>query len=258
MGNNTFVDLSIYLKDVKGNELEENITKAFYVKEVKSPTIFTLADLPKPFVVNGVTNVMLTPGSSDRRGPLDPAHTIDVAAAQYVAFALGTFSTSGMPNVYMDWEVANYNSTHVFNIYRPGNIITFGFPTVNTISWYYNYYKLTPAGISVLPVYFGVDSGGAFIHSKFSGGTYRMINDYFKGVPVIDYAVIELYHDVESDRYILIVAGLSGFSTRESAKYLATSLLQHTTLNGKAVILELYDKEGDAVIDDIRVVETIP
>jgi hypothetical protein len=238
--------------------LKQNITKAFYVKEVKSPTVFTLADLPKPFVVDGVACVMLTPGSSDRRGPLDPAHTIDVAAAQYVAFALGTFSTSGMPDVYMDWEVANYNSTHVFNIYRPGNIITFGFPTVNAISWYYNYYKLTPAGSSVLPAYFGVDSYGAFIRSKLSGGTYRKINDYFRGVPVTDYAVIELYHDVEGNRYVLIVAGLSGFSTRESAKYFASRLLERVELSGTAVILELYDSQGDAVIDDIRIVETIP
>jgi hypothetical protein len=34
MANETFVDLSIYLRDVKGNELEENITRGFYVKTV--------------------------------------------------------------------------------------------------------------------------------------------------------------------------------------------------------------------------------
>ena len=35
--NGTFVDLSIYLRDVKGNELEQNITRAFYVNVVYPP-----------------------------------------------------------------------------------------------------------------------------------------------------------------------------------------------------------------------------
>jgi len=37
LGNTTFVDLSIHLRDVKGNELEQNITRVFYVNVVYPP-----------------------------------------------------------------------------------------------------------------------------------------------------------------------------------------------------------------------------
>ena len=219
---------------------------------------YTLADFPEPFVDSyiGIANVTLMPGASDPRGPCAPAHTIDVAGAQYLAFALGAEAAKGGLNVCMDWEATNYNSTTVYKIWRTGNIIAFGSPTVNTVSWYYHYYRKTPSNESVLPVYIGKDGSGPqgqYIYSKSSLTKYRMVNDYGQGKNVTDYAMVVLYHDTLDDRYVIISAGLSGYATREAASWLATN----PAMTGSAIILRLFDAQGDGTIDQITIAEIV-
>jgi hypothetical protein len=218
---------------------------------------YTLSDFPKPFVdIFGEAQSMLTPGACDPRGPCNPAHTIDVAAGQYLSFALGTRAPGGGLEVYMDWEVTNFNDTHVYEIYKPGNVVAFGSPAVNTVSWYYHNYLTTSSGESVLPAYMERDGSGysgQFIHSKSSGIDYRMDNDYGQGVPVTDYAMVTLYHDTPEARWVLVVAGLSGYSTREAATWLS----ELPSMDGNAIILEMYDAEGDGNIEEISIVDTV-
>jgi hypothetical protein len=219
---------------------------------------FDLSNFPAPFVnvSEGKAECILTPGACDPRGPCSPSHTIDVAAGNYLAYSLGTISPNGGLEVYMDWEITYFNSTHVTEIYRPGNVVAFGSPSVNTISWYYHYYKTTPSGESVLPAYIGRDGpglSGQYIYSKASQSYYRMDNDYGQGIPVTDYAMISLYHDHPDNRWALIVAGLSGYSTREAARWLSG----FPTMDCEAVILRLIDDQGDGEIESVEVVETV-
>ena len=212
---------------------------------------YTLADFPAPFIMDGVINVSIVIGASDPRGPVNPASTIDVLAAISVAHVLGTVTTSGSPALYMDWQICHYNSTNVLEIYRAGNIITFGGLGVNLVMWRYHY--LTYHGIQSLPVYMAADAQGPYIYSPSSHNIYRMQNDYGKGLKVTDYAMITLHRDTNDNRYVLIIAGLSGYSTKYGAMWLSNFPEMH----GKAIILKMIDNEGDGYIDTISIAEEI-
>jgi len=62
--NNTFVDLSFYLKDIKGNELEENITKAFYVNYIGTPLSLPSVTIDEVIVDSGIIKINATLNSS--------------------------------------------------------------------------------------------------------------------------------------------------------------------------------------------------
>jgi hypothetical protein len=214
--------------------------------------LYDLSDFPLPFVTpEGAIDAMMLVGACDPRGPCNPSHTIDVAAGMYVASALGTLAPSGGLEVYMDWQAANYNSTHVTGIYRPGNIITTGGATVNLVNWYYHH--VTVGGQPVLPVYMDVDVQGIHIYSSATATKYRMVNDYSQGLTVTDYAMILLHYDEADGRYVLIISGLSGYAGWTAAKWFSTL----PTMSGTAIILRLYDEQGDGVIETIEIIETV-
>ena len=242
--------VSIRINVTDANNLKTSITTidGFLVKGA-----LTLADFPEPFISNHVLKpILVTPGASDRRGPVDPAHTVDVAASNYISFCLGRLSNTGWPTVLMDWEVASFDSQRVYGVWRDGNVITFGSPGVNLISYYLHHHpdnNWSP----VIPAYFGVDEYGQYIYSSRTDTKYRIVGDYGKGEEVIDYALIALYHDSRGDRYILILAGLSGVTTREASKWLSTL----PTMHGVAIILRFTDHEGDFQPDVAEIVEVI-
>jgi hypothetical protein len=240
----SYVSLRINLTNPK---MSYTVLRGFYVL----PTI-TLANFPEPFVTNGIVNTMIIVGASNSRGPCSAAHTIDVGAGMYVAFALGKKSQQGVPSILMDWQVANYNGTSVTKIFKQGNIITFGGLGVNLITWYYH--SLTYKGIQILAAYMASDAQGMYIYSTATGTKYRMINDYGQGKPVTDYAMIVLHYDNVDNRYVLIIAGLSGYSTSEAAKWLSS----YPNISGRAVILKMTDNEGDGIIDSTEIAEIIP
>jgi hypothetical protein len=240
----SYVSLRINLTNPK---MSYTVLRGFYVL----PTI-TLANLPEPFVTNGIVNTMIIVGASNPRGPCNAAHTIDVGAGMYEAFALGKKSKQGMPSILMDWQVANYDGSNVTKIFKQGNIITFGGLGVNLITWYYH--SLTYRGVQVLAAYMASDAQGMYIYSTATGSKYRMVNDYGQGKPVTDYAMIVLHYDNMDNRYVLLIAGLSGYSTSEAAKWLSS----YPNISGRAVILKMTDNEGDGIIDSIEIAEIIP
>ena len=232
---------------------ESNEGNNEYVLTVRVlPPSPTLADLPAPFIADGAVNTMIIVGASNPRGPCSAAHTIDVAAGMYMAFALGTKSQQGVPPILLDWQISNYDQNNVTRIFRPGNIITFGGPGVNLITWYYH--SLTYRGIQILPAYMASDAQGVYIYSTATRSKYRMVNDYGRNAPVTDYAMIVLHYDNADSRYVLIVAGLSGYSTSEAAKWLSS----YPTVSGRAVILRIVDNEGDGIIDSVQIAEIVP
>ena len=219
-------------------------------------TARTVGELMKPLLSAEeeiINSTIIAPGSNDPRGPCAGASTIDVAAGMYLASALSSAAPYGGLRVFMDWQIANYDSEKVYRIYRPGNVVAVGGPGVNLVTWLYHYGK-TVEGEPVLPVYIGFDEEGAFIYSKASGMKYRMENDYYQGKPVTDYAMIVGYNDVEDGRYVIIVAGLSGFSTWNAAKWLSENM----QIDCSAVILRLYDENGDTIPEEITIAEIIP
>ena len=225
------------------------VERAFNVKPIE----YSLKDFPKPFVSqDGVTDVMLVVGASDPRGPCNGAHTIDVAAGMYVAYTLGREAQEGVPRIWLDWQVTSYNSTHVRGFTKSGNIITFGGPVVNLITKYYH--DLSYSGAQILAAYMDVDAGGYYIYSTATGNKYHMVNDYGQGKPVTDYAMIVFHYDSSDGRYVLIVAGLSGYSTYEAAKWLSNK----PSMSGRAIILRITDNEGDGTIENVEVIETVP
>ena len=253
LGNlgNVYVSLRINATDQSGNNISQTVIRGFHVKP--SPPVYTLADFPMPFISSSdAINTMMVVGASNPRGPCSSAHTIDVEAGMYISFALGTRTKAGMPEVLMDWQIANYNSTHVIRIFKKGNIITFGGPGVNLISWYYHY--LTHNGVQKLAAYMAFDENGVYIYSPVSGLKYRMVNDYGQGLPVTDYAMIVLHYDYMDDRYLLLISGLSGYSTSEASKWISG----FPTMSGIAVILRMVDNEGDGIMDSVEVAEIVP
>jgi len=247
-GGQKYVSIRINATDT--NNLKTSITTVdgFLVKGA-----LTLADFPEPFISNRVLKpVLITPGASDRRGPVDPAHTVDVAASNYVATLLGRLSSTGWPTVLMDWEAATFDLQRVYGVWRGGDVITFGSPGVNLISYLLHHHpdnNWSP----VIPAYFGVDEHGQYIYSSRTNTKYRMVGDYGRGVEVIDYALIALYYDPQGDRYILMLAGLSGVTTREVSKWLSTQPSMH----GVAIILRFIDREGDFQPDVAEIVDVI-
>ena len=81
-----------------------------------------------------------------------------------------------------------------------------------------------------------------------------MTNDYAQGLPVTDYAMILLHQDTADDRWVLIIAGLSGFSTKAAAEWLASN---KDSLTGSGMVLKFIDTQGDGVHETITIQETI-
>ena len=69
-----------------------------------------------------------------------------------------------------------------------------------------------------------------------------------------DYALAELYLD--GDRYVLFVAGITGWTTKAMCGVLAD--YQSYSLSGVAVILEFIDNDGDGTFESINTIESIP
>ncbi|MEM2169722.1 MAG: S8 family serine peptidase [Candidatus Bathyarchaeia archaeon] len=231
--------------------VEYTVYNAFAVAPL---AVYTLADFPRPFIdeFGDASSTLILVGASDPRGPCRAAHTIDVAASMYLAYILGLHAERGAPRFLMDWQAVHFNSTHAIRIFMPGNVITMGGILVNLVTWYYH--DLTYRGIQQLPAYMAADAQGFYIYSPVSGNIYRMVNDYGQGVDVIDYAMIVLHYDPADNRYVLIIAGLSGYATMEAGKWLA----QTPNLTGRAIILRFIDYSGDAIIDQIEIAEIIP
>ena len=212
-----------------------------------------LSYFPAPYIITNANETMIVVGASDPRGPVQAAHTIDVSASITLSYSLGSrIEVSGRPSVWLDWQICNYNETTVLRIFKAGNIITLGGLGVNLITWWYHH--LTYIGEQQLAVYMAADEQGMYIYSPESGSKYRVIGEYGQGEQVTDYAMIVSHYDPDDQRYVLIIAGLSGFSTSEAAHWFSNNM---DDLSGRGIILEMIDEEGDGIFEQVTIREVV-
>jgi len=181
------------------------------------------------------------------------AHTIDVAASNYIASVFSRENALNSIISDLDTLLKNIHGVHT-------HLISFGGPGVNIYTKKYN--DLAPSHEDKIPVYFVYENDSWYIYSSVSGKYYNMTNDYWQGKPVTDYAMIELIYDDFSGTYkgvVLIIAGLSGYSTFHAAKWLSENLdiIRDTYKGSVALILKMYDPEGDGTPATIEVIEAI-
>lgn len=206
-----------------------------------------LTPFPTPFVSQGTLDATFVVGLSSPHPPATAAHTIDVVGGVDVAAALARNASSGVPRSLLDVYAARYEPTSGIQVTAPGNLISLGGPGVNFVTSYFN---------SRSPVLLDVDANGAFLQARQafggSGLLFRGVNDYFRGLPVTDYGYVSLLFDNSSARYVLLVAGLSGFSTRATAQLLAWSQLR---LAGTGLLVQFVDANGDGRPEEYSVVD---
>jgi hypothetical protein len=206
--------------------------KAYYTQANSITLSFT--DYPSMFIVGQTAKVTVVIGASQSHPPSASAHTIDVAGTNLIVASLPHYADTGDMDSMMDTQAAHAVGTSIV-LDVTGNVITAGGPTVNYIWKYYN-------DKGTLPAYFN-PLGTVYVPS--TGHRYSMVNDYYQAKPVTDYAIVELHAD--GSRNVLLVAGISGFATYYACKWLAAATADGTirTYDGQAIILKLYDADGD-------------
>jgi hypothetical protein len=210
----------------------------------------SFSDYPFMFIdSSSMVSVNVVIGASHDHYPCGRAHTIDVVGSNLILSSFIPYANAVNVTSMMDHIQAAYWDGSKIVLKVEGNIITAGGPPVNYVWRYYNDKK-------VLSAYFN-PLGTVYIPSN--NHKYSMVNDYYQGKPVTDYAILELYKD--GDRNILLVAGISGFATYYASKWLAEKTIDGTirNYNAKAIILKLYDQDGDPLTTppEITIIETI-
>jgi hypothetical protein len=179
-----------------------------------------------------------------------PANPKDMPEAS----TLGRESLYDLPNALIDVDATTFDETQVTGITVSGNLITIGGGDVNLASRYYEFLEVD--GHYALPVVdiFNEAGWAVGIHSRHSDTTYYKEGSYGQGTPVTDYASVALY--IDGDRYVLYVAGITGFTTKAMCRVLADH--QNYSLSGAAVIFQFTDNDGDGTFEGINAIESIP
>jgi len=222
--------------------------------------IFTFRDFSHPFVASGgllncssiVASSMRTPGLS----PCGNAHTMDVMGGVMVAAQLGEDATGGSLGSTLDDGISTYDSGTGQMTFSPltNNLLTFGGPGVNQVTWYYNNLR-NGSGDRVLPVYFDKFANGTDRICVPSSGHQYMIEHDGLGRICADYGVVTLYYDSSHGWWVVIVAGLGGFGTGAASRLLAT--YSTWSIFGQSVIVKYYDSNADGYLDKISVPEVV-
>ncbi len=207
------------------------------------PVTFTnsqnLSSFPQPFVQGGLVNATLVVASSQPHYPANAANTIDAVGAVTVAMRLGRRSSQGELGAALDTDLASSSDGLTIDLAGGDNLITFGSEGGNLVTRAVNRTEpivLSKGTIRVIP------TGTQYRRSSGPSGT------------LVDYACISLAYDQPRQRYVLTVAGLSGFATRAASQLLADGSLP---LDGQGVVVGLYDDTGDGVYDRSNVVEVV-
>jgi hypothetical protein len=200
------------------------------------------------FIVDGAATAAVPIAASNPHPPCAAAHTIDVVGGSLIVSSLIPYSTATNLDAMMDTQAAHaVGSSIVLDV--TGNIISSGGPAVNYIWRYYNDKK-------TLPAYFDLSTAQVYVSS--TGNRYSIVNGYYQGKPVTDYAIVELYKD--GGRNVLLVAGISGFATYYASKWLSTVTVDNTIrgYSAQAIILQFQDADGDPLTTPptVTVIET--
>jgi len=189
-------------------------------------------------------------GASNAHSPCGAAHTIDVVGTNLIVGSLGHYAYTGGMDSVLDYQAAHWSGSSVV-LDVQGNLMTAGGPSVNFVWKYYNDGTAGTLSARFNPL------GTVYVTSN--GHSFSMTNDYYQGLPVTDYAIVELHTD--GSRNVLLVAGISGFATYHASKWLAQKTMDGTIriYHAQAIILRLYDADGDpmASAPTITVQETV-
>lgn len=198
-----------------------------------------LSSFPRPFVLGGGINATLVVGLSQSHYPANAASSIDAVGAATVAMRLGRESKQGELRAVLDTDLASSTDGLNINVTGGGNLISFGGEGINLVTRAFNRTMpiVTSKGLKTIP----------------TGNIYRLSGSYGSGTPVVDYGYIALGYDSTSRRYIVTLAGLSGYATRGLSQLLADGL----PLDGQGVVVALYDDNGDGKYERSSVVEIV-
>jgi len=260
--NDTFVDFLIYLRDIKGNEMEQNITRAFYVKTVVLwvSQVKTLADFPEPYITYNKVNASIIVGNSARNAPSPSgnAHTLDTTGGMMIAAQLGWRGGVEGLHLFLDTDVSWYNDVeakvYLWPVEGLTNIITVAGPGVNQITWKYF------ANPWYAPAYFQRDP---ITNEQILVTPTTIYRESEWVSPGHDLAIVQSIYVAEEGRYVLLAAGFGGDGTRVASLILqlAKTNMEVIRLQGRAMIIQWIDSNGNSKVDteDIyNVLEIIP
>lgn len=239
--NKTFVDLSLYLRDVRGNEMEQNITEAFFVNYFLPE--LTLAQFPSPFITDGVLNATFVVGGTQPHGPLGwGAWTVDVLSGILVASRLGFEASLNIKVgqiVDSDFIVYDPATRDVWVNWRKiptSTVISIGSAGVNLLAYKYN-------KTGAIPYYFVFNGTHAYIYSRETGRRYYSGYGY-------DHAVIALVEEPNEGKCVLLVFGVTGRGSQAAGLVLSNFKHFRELLSGKAVIIRWEDRNGNDLPDE--------
>jgi hypothetical protein len=235
-----YVSIRINATDTNNLKTSTTTIDGFFVKGA-----LTLADFPRPYVdlQNRIVLSTVIVGNSDPHGPSGGAHTLDTVGGMMVAARLGYSGGSETGRFHLDTDIAWYNASNAKVYYWPldiGNIITVGGPGVNMITWRYF------ANPWYAPVYYQYQGGEWILVTPRS--VYRSSEWVAHGR---DVALVESVYVAEENRYVLVVAGFGGDGTRAATLIIQLSGTSNeiVRLNGKAMIIQWIDSNGNAKVD---------
>jgi hypothetical protein len=219
--------------------------------------LYTFKDFSHPFVSSdGVMNCSVVVASSVGHGPCGAAHTMDVMGAVVAASGLGMEAVGGSLSSTLDDYVSAYDvgSAKLTFHSLTNNLVVFGGPGVNQVTWYYNNLR-NSTGARALPIYFDKDPNGTdCIRVTATNHTYRIQHDTL-GRTTTDYGLITVFHDVDNGVWVLIAAGLGGSGTFAVSKLLANH--KNWSLFGQAAVVRYADSNSDGYLDDVSIAETV-
>lgn len=210
---------------------------------VAAPEPTNLASL---FVdVQGNLSGNLVVAASNPHPPAKGGSTIDAVGGILLGMYFGRMSMSGVPRSVMDSEAVDVSSGS-FRVTLSGSILSVGGETVNLVSRAFN---------ATMPIVTKGPVGAEYVYVKATGNSYSMSGDYFKGTSVIDFAYVALYYDSANERWVVVVAGISGFATRAICDILSS---QTISISGSGLVVRLSDYQGDTTYELVEIVETVP
>ncbi len=206
-----------------------------------------LAVFPLPFTYAQTMNTSMVMGYSIAHNGVGAANTIDVVGGTVLAARLGRSAPAGTLLARLDIEAATGTAPSI-TLTQKGNIITLGGRGVNTVSNYVNPLLSVRQALAT-------DGSGKGIYVVDDGKNYVLCTPTTP-CPVAGetdhYALVSIYYDAANNRYILEIAGLSGFATRITTTLVGLGALP---LSGTGIVVKLVDTTSDGTFDTYQVVD---
>lgn len=214
--------------------------------------IFTLSDFPQPLVNprgNLDVTAVIASSTTPHLGSLAGANAIDVVGFVTVGFLLGRSSTGGNMSSKLDTEAATVDVSGKIVVTESGNLLAAGGKGANGITKVFN--STMPIRVETAdnpnPALRGICTTNP--DGTFTGTCYRRT---VVGTVVTDHAYITMRFDSTAGRYVGIVAGQSGFSTRALSFLIAQ---RPSILSGTGIVVRFVDSDNNFVFETYQVVD---